>query len=571
MNKITKILALCAFLFALPPWANGHEGHDHAEPKADNKGAPQPYSRTAVSARNEAVLKYMPFPPGEKSEMHLYLADLPTNAPLAGLEVSVQAQEDRALPIAVHAEEPGVYHLEAAFPEARAYHLIVKIPDGKGGFDVLILNDVVVGLSPEAEASGEDAHSHWPLYIGFPVAFAAGLLLMFLLMRGRNRRAAMILLPALIALPLGTHPGNLLAHGGDEHEPEGGGGGTMSGTFEVPKETQFLFGVLTQPVNPEAFQATLALYGTVMPAAGGQAQLYAPQTVRVRSVSARVGQQVRAGQTLAVLEPVNTNPDAVQIAAENGRLAAEIASAQAETNAAKKETERLQAIRDVAARHDVLDAEAAYQNALARLNGLKELAAPRVGAATDGVFELKSPISGTLGTFTWSVGSVLMVGQPLLTVTDLSKVYVEAQLYDSDAERVSPSSTFVVSCASHSHTSEGAKLLSVSPEVNASNQSQRMILALENPDGDFKIGEFVQVRVSTGIPVASLFVPNSAISEIGGRPVVFVKDAPETYSARYVALGANNGSETVVEKGLEGNMLVVREGTYQIKMIFLNQ
>jgi len=94
---------------------------------------------------------------------------------------------------------------------------------------------------------------------------------------------------------------------------------------------------------------------------------------------------------------------------------------------------------------------------------------------------------------------------------------------------------------------------------------------LNNPDGAFKIGEFVKVSLHTNQKNNTLSLPNSAISQADGQPVVFVKESPETYRVVYVAIGTNNGSQTTILKGLTEGEKVVINAAYQLKMMYLNQ
>jgi multidrug efflux pump subunit AcrA (membrane-fusion protein) len=106
--------------------------------------------------------------------------------------------------------------------------------------------------------------------------------------------------------------------------------------------------------------------------------------------------------------------------------------------------------------------------------------------------------------------------------------------------------------------------------VNA-NQSQKMLFEVDNPDGAFKIGEYVTVRVKAAQDARTLALPNAAINQINGKPCVFVKEAPERFRVEYVATGRNNGSETTILNGLQSGEKVVISSAYQLKMIFLNQ
>ena len=79
--------------------------------------------------------------------------------------------------------------------------------------------------------------------------------------------------------------------------------------------------------------------------------------------------------------------------------------------------------------------------------------------------------------------------------------------------------------------------------INATNQSQKILFELDNKNNEFKLGEFVTVRVFTDNLIRNIAVPNSSIMEMNGKPVVFLKDAAEKYSISYISAGQNNGSK----------------------------
>ena len=158
-------------------------------------------------------------------------------------------------------------------------------------------------------------------------------------------------------------------------------------------------------------------------------------------------------------------------------------------------------------------------------------------------------------------------GTTLFSITNLSRVFVEAQVYDRDSELVENAGKFTVTCTNDDHKTAEVRLVSAALEVNPTNQSQRVLFELANPGGDFKIGEFVTLRAFRSAGGKTIFVPNSALSEINGKPVVFLKDGPESYSVSYVSLGEDNGAHTVVLKGIEPGERLVTTATYQVKMM----
>jgi hypothetical protein len=168
-------------------------------------------------------------------------------------------------------------------------------------------------------------------------------------------------------------------------------------------------------------------------------------------------------------------------------------------------------------------------------------------------------------------GAELNPGTTLFSIINLDKVYVEAQVYDRDADIVKNASKYTVTCTNDEHETAQVRIVSAAQEVNPSNQSQKVLFEVINPGDEFKLGEFVTLQAYQEGIGKTMFVPNSALSEINGKPVIFIKESPEQFSVRYISSGDDNGTHTVVLKGVsEGERFVVG-GTYQVKMMMLNQ
>lgn len=569
-NSIRLIAAIsCLFFWQILSAQDDHgHSHPHDAGGSESRGAAQAtqFVAYAESQQYELTLKHGEIEPGKPAALTLYVADFSTNRPLEGIEIKATAQEDPSLALSVDAHEPGVYHIDGTFPKAQAYSLAFNLNSKDNGADLLLVRSVEVGkaLPGEEEAGAHEAeHSHF-VWWQWALVFLCGLGLGFVLFRRKPRAAAALL--AALAIPVAVEQAG--AHGPEGH---GEGGGTAGTSVQVPKETQFLFDLLTQKVVAGDFKPSVALYGTVAPAPGGFANVVTPQNGRIASLKVTPGQRVSAGQVVAVLKPSGSQSEQVGVAAETGRFRVEIQAAQAELAAAEKEWSRLKGIADVAANKDVQAAEARYNIAKASLETLQNVANGSVSAAANGDIVLKAPVAGTVGQFTLAPGTEVPAGTTLFSITSLGKVYVEAQVYDKDSEVVRGAERYTVTCTNDDHKTAQVRLVSAALEVNPTNQSQKVLFELQNPDGEFKIGEFVTLQAFQRMSNKTAFVPNSALSEINGKPVVFLKDAPETYSVSYVSLGEDNGTHTVVLKGIETGERFVTAGTYQVKMMMLNQ
>jgi cobalt-zinc-cadmium efflux system membrane fusion protein len=301
------------------------------------------------------------------------------------------------------------------------------------------------------------------------------------------------------------------------------------------------------------------LYGTVTSAAGGEGRVVVPQTGRIVSLTTKVGQPVRAGQVLAV---VDQTLDATQ---QIG-LSTERANAQAELRAAQQDYARLQSIADIAARKDVIAAEL-------RLRQARQNAAILNGQAGNRRVSITSPISGTVDVFNLAVGQQVSQGDELFRVLNPGKLRVEAQVFAQDLANITPDATFQVEGLQGQTGNAPARLVVFSNTVNPVNQARQLVLELENTAADlFRAGQAVNVQVLGRSGKKELVVPTSAVTDLNGKPVVFVHTEPEIFKIRYVKPGSATGQQTVLLEGeVNENDRVVTVSTYQLKSIYLNQ
>jgi cobalt-zinc-cadmium efflux system membrane fusion protein len=548
-----KILALSLlFIGATAPHVSAHGGDEVAVASPPHSY----FSSEATSDKYELLLRYETIEPGEKTTLVLFVSDFATNRPVSGAVLKITAREDSKLSFTARQTAEGTYAVQAIFPEKKKYSLVVNVNSTLGA-DLLLLSGIEVDKElPHTEhAQEENVFSNWQVWALVALALLAGLGLGILFQKRNSPKgkAAVALLLLFLNFLLPVH--NAAAHGDDDHGAKNTAAG-FSNSFDVPKETQFLFDVLTQRVQPGSFTESTKLFGTIVPSSAGQAAVTTPQNGKITSLNVNVGQQVHAGQQLAVIEQNIDAGTQVNMLAEKNSLTAEY-------QAAKKDVDRLSVVRDIAAKKDLDEAAARLQKAAANL----ELFTGKSGRA----IVLNAPIAGVVSNFNLSIGSTVNAGQTLFSVTNLSYVYAEAQVFDKDAAKVQQGARFTIECSNDNHKSSEVQLLSLAQEINATNQSQRVLFKLANPDSDFKIGEFVNIRVFASQKTQQIALPNSAITEINGKPVVFIKDAAEKYSISYVQTGNNNGSYTTILKGVEEGERVVVSGSYQLKMIYLNQ
>jgi RND family efflux transporter MFP subunit len=521
------------------------------------------------SDKYELTLYYPELMAGKEAHLILFVADYFSNRPIEKADLKISAAENPQLVFEIKPLSPGVYELHTTFPENKIYTLNVQVSHPNGA-DLIGLQGVEVGKTlaktEEAHSHDEDGAGNWWMFLFGALAGGA---LVFFISRKRNRvlTTLFLLASAWFSMP-NFNPA--FAHGDEEHGPASGGSRYGKSVY-APKETQFLFEILTQPIVIGDYQSATTMFGTIVPASGGLGVVSVPQSGRVTKVAVNVGQTVRAGQVLAVLQQNISTPDQVGIAANNAGLSVQIETAKTRVAAAKREFDRLKKIEDIAAAKDVQAAEANYNQALAELQTLENKAVGANTSANSRTVSLVAPISGVVGAFTLTPGAEVSAGQTIFTVTNLNKVYVEAQVYDRDVPVIRSGNKFLVTCSTDDHKSAEVRLLAPAQMMNPGNQSQRVLFEMDNPKGEFKIGEFVTVKALNQQTSRQISVPNSALTEINGKTAVFLKHAPEEFELAYVQTGEDDSIRTLILKGIEEGEKVVVNGAYEVKMMYLNQ
>ena len=465
LNKYL-FLFLSGMIFSNPLLGGGGDDHTHAEEKPAVATIQQKYFSTEVSSEKyELLLRYEPITPGKSAQMVLFVSDFETNKPVNEAEIKITVQEDPSITFDIHQDGNGTYALTSTFPLEQSYSLAVSI-NGPKGPDLLLLEHIDIGV----ELPEEHVHSSISWITGsnwFVVALALvigiGLGLLF---RRRNTQQgkntlSVILILICCSIPFQT----TVAHGDDDHSGAASGN-VFSNTLDIPKETQFLFDIYTQKVAKGSFTESSHLFGTIIPSPTGQATVVTPLNGIILSLKAQVGKPVKAGQVLAVIEQTIDAGTQVSMQSEYNNVAAEY-------EAAKKEMDRLNSISDIAAKKDIDEAAARLQKAESNLALYK--------GRSGRTINLTAPISGILGNFNVSTGAAVTAGQSIFTVTNLSTLYVEAQVFDKDAEKITPNAFYTMECSNDNHKTSQIRLLSPALEINTTNQSQKVLFQADNP------------------------------------------------------------------------------------------
>jgi membrane fusion protein, heavy metal efflux system len=323
-------------------------------------------------------------------------------------------------------------------------------------------------------------------------------------------------------------------------------------------ETAREAGIRTRRVLRQPFARALEVVGQLDFNQNRLARLSTRSDALVMEVRVDVGDEVKAGQPLAVVTSATVGED-------TGRLSA----AQARVRASRAAVTREQALveRGISPRQALEEAQAE----LAAAEGEREAAQAALGAAgastgsQQGLFTLKAPFPGTVVAREAVPGQHVAGGQTLLQIADLGTLWAQLEVPEADAMAVRVGQPVTLTFEGVPGAAREAPLTRVGASVDPATRTVRARVELPNPDHALKAGLFVRARVQVSSQHEALLVPRDAIQHGEGRTLVFVKTGEGLYEPVAVELGAGDRQHVEVVKGLAPGVEVVTTGAFLLK------
>lgn len=164
-------------------------------------------------------------------------------------------------------------------------------------------------------------------------------------------------------------------------------------------------------------------------------------------------------------------------------------------------------------------------------------------------------------------GEYVEVGTPLIKLTSLNQVWIDAQVYYNEIEKISGSNSFQVFSETYPDEVYTGRLVFSNPSVEDGRKVQLLRLRIDNAKGKLIPGMMVYVSPKPNVkPV--LAVPKSAVL-LEKMKTVWVLVHNNTFEQRMVETGAENKFWIEIVSGLKEGETVVTEGAYLISSEFI--
>lgn len=171
---------------------------------------------------------------------------------------------------------------------------------------------------------------------------------------------------------------------------------------------------------------------------------------------------------------------------------------------------------------------------------------------------LQAPANAVVLEPPMAAGSRFKAGETVLTLADLSTVWLVAEVPTLDSASVAIGQTVGFTSAALPGQRFEGQIGFVDPMLDAGMRTLEVRIELDNAAGMLRPALYGDVIIDVGSGQDRLLVPRSAVLDSGSRQLVFVEVSPGRFEPRPVTLGARAGPDVVVLKGLgEGEAIVV--------------
>jgi Cu(I)/Ag(I) efflux system membrane fusion protein len=163
---------------------------------------------------------------------------------------------------------------------------------------------------------------------------------------------------------------------------------------------------------------------------------------------------------------------------------------------------------------------------------------------------IHSPVSGVVTAKNVVEGARLGAGDVPFEITDLSRVWVQADLYEAELARIPVGTPAELRLQALPGTVVQGRVAFVDPALDPRTRAARLRLEFDNPGGRLKPEMYGEVVLRPAGRVA-LLVPKDAVLDAGAAKVAFVSLGQGKFEPREVSLGADAGDKVEVLGGLE--------------------
>lgn len=173
----------------------------------------------------------------------------------------------------------------------------------------------------------------------------------------------------------------------------------------------------------------------------------------------------------------------------------------------------------------------------------------------------RSPVTGYVIEKPALAGMHVTPGQTLYKIADLSRVWIEADIYEQELLLVRVGQSATATLDAYPDERFTARVIYIYPFVEENTRTVRVRLELANRGGRLKPGMYANVALETPIGMSTT-VPANALLDSGTRQLVFVAEGDGYFQPRDVTVGQRLGDRVQILAGLKEGEVVAMGATF---------
>lgn len=370
----------------------------------------------------------------------------------------------------------------------------------------------------------------------------------------RNRR--LLTTVAFVALAAGAGFGIARLTGRPEPAPAGAPAEAKGpATLTLPASYIAAANIGVEPVEAGSLSGEILAPASVVSAPNGEAVVTAHAAGTVVRLTKRLGDPVRAGEVLALVE----SRDAAAASADRS-------VADAKVDLARKVAAREQRLFDqhVSPRQDLETAQAELAAAEAEARRARS-AASAVHVTGDGrSAAVSSPLAGRITAQAVALGAYVQPDTELFRVADPRFVQIEASVTAVDAARIAPGDTAVLIMQDGARVT--AVVRAITPTLSHESRAATVVLVPGAGIPTLTPGASIQARISPKAAGAGsgVVVPEEAVQIIEGRDSVFIRTA-RGFVVQPVVVTSRSGVRASISSGLAAGQSIATRNAFLLK------
>ncbi len=367
------------------------------------------------------------------------------------------------------------------------------------------------------------------------------------------------------------------------------GADATSEVVQISPESQKEVGIVVEPAALRSLQGSLSATGIVSEDPARVAHIRTLARGLIEKIFAGLGDRVSAGDPLVEYDNIELGLAIGEYQGAQAELRRSLTDLDVKTKILERSREMLKVGAAAQTTHDLHEAE--VKDAEAKVAGARAAVSKIAGQIrrfgwTDGDLVklssdqeasghtvshsiLKAPFAGIV-TSHHAVGSeVVEQGTELLAITDMSSLWVLADVYEKDLSQIRTGQAVLVRVGSYPGRTFAGKITYVADVIDPKTRTAKVRCLVGNESGLLKLEMFATVEIPVGQTAPILTVPSSSIQQIDGRPVVFVRNSEAELQKREVQTGVESQEYTGIRSGLKPGEPVVSRGSFIVKAAFL--